>query len=822
MSGQDNFGYLGYNFQIKLLNNILIDKNFGKNIVEHINPKYFDNQYFKFIMQMIKEYYNKYSTIPSFEALEQVTLLEQSSDMATKNIGDMLIEIKNIPMEDNAFVQEKSLKFCKQQELKKAIKKVNSIMEKGEFESYDLCEEYIRKATQIGEQDNSNIEVFENANDVMEKDFRHPIPTGINGIDNLLNGGLAKGELGLVLAPSGIGKCQPMSSKILTPNGWKKMGDITLGDEVMGSDGKKQYVIGVYPQGERKIFKVKFTDQTEVLCDAEHIWSVNTLNMRTAKTRLKGKSIRKSNFGYKNILTKDLIDIKKRGIYNYRLPTMLPSEFNNIELPINPYVLGILLGDGCFSNNMIQFVTKDNEIINNIDKLCDCEITNTSNSREFDHYNNDNTITKVKRNINIVSLKKYKVLIKELGLFGTLSNNKFIPKNYIYNSIDNRMQLLQGLMDSDGYISKKGIMDFTSVSKQLTDDVRELVLSLGGTVRMLNKTPKYKYKGILKEGQCCYIVRMSFPDNGIIPFKLTRKLERFKSRTHYKNQKFVKSVEYSHVEEAQCIKVSNADELYVTDDFVLTHNTTMLTKLANYAYNVGLNVLQIIFEDNPKVIQRKHYTIWSKISQNKLSDNRELVLAKVEEYKNRGGKLIIKKLPSDSLNIIQIKNQIRKMISEGFKPDIVVLDYIDCVLPVANSSASEWKNEGSIIRQFEAMSSELDFAGWVGVQGNRDSMSSDVVTSDQMGGSIKKAQVGHVIITIAKSLQQKELGLATMALVKSRIGKDGVVFENCIFNNDTMEISTDQSTTLLGYEKDAEEAEEEERNKRVKQLMDNK
>jgi hypothetical protein len=162
----------------------------------------------------------------------------------------------------------------------------------------------------------------------------------------------------------------------------------------------------------------------------------------------------------------------------------------------------------------------------------------------------------------------------------------------------------------------------------------------------------------------------------------------------------------------------------------------------------------------------------------------------------------------------QIKNQIRKMIAEGTKIDMISLDYIDCVVPDKNLG-DEWKSEGSVMRGFEAMCHELDVAGWTATQGNRSSISSDVVTTDQMGGSIKKAQVGHVIISVAKSLQQKEMKLATIAITKSRIGRDGIVFENCKFDNELMEIDTESSVTFLGLE---EQKEERNRN-RVNELL---
>ena len=243
--------------------------------------------------------------------------------------------------------------------------------------------------------------------------------------------------------------------------------------------------------------------------------------------------------------------------------------------------------------------------------------------------------------------------------------------------------------------------------------------------------------------------------------------------------------------------------------------TTVLTKICNHAFNLGYNVLQIFFEDNPKIIQRKHFTLWTGIAPDELSFHKDVVMEKVRDIKeNTTNKLILKKYASDTLTMNQIKNQIRKMIAEGTKIDMISLDYIDCVVPDKNLG-DEWKSEGSVMRGFEAMCHELDVAGWTATQGNRSSISSEVVTTDQMGGSIKKAQVGHVIITVAKSLQQKEMKLATIAITKSRIGRDGIVFENCKFDNELMEIDTESSVTFLGLE---EQKEERNRN-RVNELL---
>ena len=187
----------------------------------------------------------------------------------------------------------------------------------------------------------------------------------------------------------------------------------------------------------------------------------------------------------------------------------------------------------------------------------------------------------------------------------------------------------------------------------------------------------------------------------------------------------------------------------------------------------------------------------------------------VDEMMDGKGSLILKKFSSDGTTIPVIRQYIRKLIAQGWKPDIVLLDYIDCVVPDKNLG-DEWKSEGSVMRGFEALCHEIGVVGWTATQGNRSSISSEVVTTDQMGGSIKKAQVGHVIISVAKTLQQKEMNLATIAITKSRLGKDGVVFENCKFDNELLEIDTESSVTFLGFE----EKKEEQKRDRIKELME--
>jgi hypothetical protein len=216
--------------------------------------------------------------------------------------------------------------------------------------------------------------------------------------------------------------------------------------------------------------------------------------------------------------------------------------------------------------------------------------------------------------------------------------------------------------------------------------------------------------------------------------------------------------------------------------------TTMATKFANSAFNSGYNVLQIFFEDQPKVIKRKHYSCWTNIELNNLGAYREDVIEKVKsmEGKAKGG-LKLKRMSSDGTTIKTIRKYVEKKISEGFRPDIILLDYIDCVQP-SKRFDDVYAGEGNVMREFETMLSDFNMAGWTFVQGNRSSIKSEVVEADQIGGSIKKGQIGHFIMSIAKSLAQKDSGHANIAILKSRFGKDGLVFQDCVFDNSRIQI----------------------------------
>lgn len=238
--------------------------------------------------------------------------------------------------------------------------------------------------------------------------------------------------------------------------------------------------------------------------------------------------------------------------------------------------------------------------------------------------------------------------------------------------------------------------------------------------------------------------------------------------------------------------------------------TTFLTKVANQAYLDGRNVLQIFFEDKPKAIQRKHYSLFADIPSSKIAEKeyKELVVSRIDRIKSaKGNSLFLNKLPADGVTITKVKNIIKKLNSQGHKIDILILDYIDCISlerEYNSNNAEEWSNEGKVMRLLETMIEELNVACWTATQGNRASTSVEVVKTENMGGSLKKAQIAHFIMSIGKTLEQKENNVATISILKNRLGKDGMVFPNCLFNNDSLKIDTNDQLTEIGFEVDKE------------------
>jgi superfamily II DNA or RNA helicase len=364
----------------------------------------------------------------------------------------------------------------------------------------------------------------------------------------------------LAVLATGMGKAQPLHSKVLTPSGFVFMGDIRVGDLVIGSDGKPTAVLGVYPQGTKNVLTVHFNDRTTVECCEDHLWSVQT---KSQKHRTGRYEVRRA-----ADLIGDLVD--GGGNAKWFVPILKPVEFESHDLPIDPYLLGVLLGDGGIRHRTL-FSSVDEYIVERV------RTTVAAMGLHLRHCGGcDYAITHgVPKLANPL-----KELLKSLGLFGSGSHEKFIPDAYKFADISSRVELLRGLMDTDGHVRPKDAhAEFSTTSVQLAVDVCDLVRSLGGVTRVRIKAPgKYTHKDEKREGRLSYRVTVSLEVN---PFAIDRKAALYKTGKNQGRTKTIVAIEKSREEECQCIKVAAPDSLYVTDGYTLTHNTVLFTEVGH-------------------------------------------------------------------------------------------------------------------------------------------------------------------------------------------------------------------------------------------------
>ena len=411
---------------------------------------------------------------------------------------------------------------------------------------------------------------------------------------------------------------QPLGSKIATPNGWTTMGELKVGDCVMSRDGVPSKILQIFPKGKKEVFKITTTDGTSTEACGDHPWAVKTLFDR------------KNSADYRIVTTNEMKhNIRSGSAFNYQLPRNSAVQFSKKHLPLPPYSLGVYLGDGSSTDNHFTIYSKDKQIVNrvkkelvNFDINMTCQKTNKLSHRfysnkqfgksgamfvlatnvsdnsqiEFssissaaNYFNyNPSSISRLCRNGKASKEYKFEYLnkkmvsshpviskLKEIGLHGKRAWEKYIPDAYKYSSVEDRTNLLRGLMDTDGTIKDSGECSFATTSKQLAEDVTEIVRSLGGRafVRSRNRVGKSNKTGnlVIESKRISYEFTISLPST-INPFYLNRKSNRFnvnKSPAPIA----VKSIESLGEKEVQCILVDTIDHLYLTDNFIVTHNT---------------------------------------------------------------------------------------------------------------------------------------------------------------------------------------------------------------------------------------------------------
>lgn len=520
-------------------------------------------------------------------------------------------------------------------------------------------------------------------------------PTGFHKIDARC-GGLQKSDLIIIAADTSSGKALPMDANILTSNGWVKNRDLRIGQQVCSPNGEDSFITGIFYRGVRPMYRVSFSDGRSVVCCNEHLWEITSCAFKT---------------GNRVMNTEQLKNMQDNTVaYHNKMAT---PEFSGIwgihkDFVIHPYLMGVLLGDGSLSRG-VEWNKPDLFLLEKIRGMIKEEYSiNRVGHSEYRSPSYRITQGKGKENIYLDELKR-------LGLYGKKSADKFIPEDYLNTSREQRVLLMQGLMDTDGYAGKNGECVFSSKSETLSDGVRYLAHSLG------YKATKRKKKSRLygKDFGFSYDVCINDKNKNEL-FSLPRKKNRI--IPHKRTSNVIRSVEYVGEMECQCISVSHPSELYITDGFIVTHNTSLAIAFTLSAARYGDGVAFYSMEMKKEQIAARMISIESGIPANEIMYSR-LGTEQFEAIDNGIGKIYDKPVYFDdrsNSNIDTILASIRTMkLKYGISGAVV--DYLQ-ILSVNMKGSNTEQQMGEAARRLKNLAKELDI--WIIAlsQLNRDSV----------------------------------------------------------------------------------------------------
>jgi replicative DNA helicase len=447
------------------------------------------------------------------------------------------------------------------------------------------------------------------------------LPTGLDKFDRII-GGLHRQRMVVVMARAGVGKAQPLDAKILTPYGWSTMGNMSVGSEVICPDGKIANVIQVHPQGVKDIYRVIFSDGASTEVTEEHLWLT-----QSHKERRYGRSSVKTTAEISKTIR---IEGKREG-WNHYVPLVgrIPARYTG-KLPVDPYIVGILLGDGHVRTRgrvmEVLLSSDDIELVEEINTLLNDGAFTPAGLQQY-RFTGESTRMKVDDSL--------RTGLSKLGMGSGHSCEKKVPQIYMDAWPAARLAVLQGLLDTDGSPCAAKA-EYCTTSPEMACQVRELVWSLGGTATMSERTTSFTNgKGEKQKGRLSYRILIALPPE-MDYFRLERKQNLVtKGQKIGRAVRTIKSVELVRQAEAQCITIDHPDHLYVTDDYVVTHNSWLDLLFVAHAVMSGHKAVLFPLEMSLEETAYRLYTIFSSslFGQERVLKNLDLTLGRVSTKK---------------------------------------------------------------------------------------------------------------------------------------------------------------------------------------------
>ncbi len=525
------------------------------------------------------------------------------------------------------------------------------------------------------------------------------IPTGYDRF-NEFTSGFQPSDLIIIAARPSMGKAQPLDAKVLTKHGFACMGSLKIGDELASVDGAPSRVIGIFPQGERQLYRVELSDGRSTECCPEHLWRVCYRDWREPRV----------------VSTERLMEMLQRQRYRRRLYVeTFSGEFgDDTELPIDPWLLGVLLGDGTIHQSSVMFSTASAETVDRVRRVVGPAFE-VVHAGAYD-YRIAQTGPKT-RGYGYRTKNPLKSALDALGIWGAHAYDKFIPTPYLKASLQSRTQLLEGLLDTDGWIEKWGSIRYASCSERLAGDVVDLVRSMGGTASYFVKKTSYTYRDERRKGRTSYVCNLQLPDN-IRLHLMSAKQQRRGVRTRLRRLN-VCSITPTRRSQTQCIAVSHPSQLYVTDGYTVTHNTSFMMNIAESIaipakdgqprppaqrlYSVGVFSLEMSKEQiGLRILSSESGVPNHLIRGGMLSDRnwRDLAEASARLAK---AKIFVDDTPG--MDVMEMRAKARRLKMEAGL-DLVMVDYLQ-LMSVKGKVESRNQEISQISRGLKAIAKEL-------------------------------------------------------------------------------------------------------------------
>lgn len=746
----------GKDFQIKLAALLIKDRIFSFSIIPIIKNEYFTDPYLRMVFVIIRSYVEKYHSLPT---IDNIKIELENNNENSKLYDSVLKSIETAKLEDRDFVIDNARKFCFSKHALAENEKVRAALEKGEFtEAQAISTDSFRFS---GLNQTKFFNLKKDYDRIYDDEKEHnPIPMPFPTFNANMKGGPGKGNLVIMVAPSNFGKSFSLNTEVFMADMSVKMiQDIKIGDKVMGWDGKPRTVKSVH-NGIDEMYRVDQNNGNSYTVNSHHelciINSKDEVITENIQLMTPVQYIERMCSPIKptNIKNKWNAEWRKLNC-GFKSPGI---EFEEKELPFDPYILGLWLGDGDKAAPMVCGIDQEvGDYIKEHQKKNNQSITVS----KYDGESVDRWVLNGSNGVN-----NFRDFLKEYNLF----NNKHIPEIFLKNSRENRLKLLAGLIDTDGGLGTlKTSVEITQKLNVLADDIAFLCRSLGLKISLKKKEGKINgivkgiYNRIIISGKNLVDVPTRIPRKKFVTLKT--KKDELKTKI---------SVTPVGKGEYFGFSIEEEDKMFLLSDFTVVHNSNLLIAFSRHANSIGKTVVFFSFEIGGIDMLRRHIAGLTDLKQEDVKRHKDFIEARMK-LPGLGDFILIEERAT-SARISTMKNHIEYLKSTGVFPDMIMVDALNQLkLPLGMKYENDNLKFEYLCEELRDWSNDEELPLYTVFQTNRCLDSFSKVNIENKGEIfIKDVEVGNNVLTAEgyKKILNKYENNSVVYKIKTKKGKE--------------------------------------------------